>query len=88
MFDTLSIARKLTDVGMERNQAEVLADGFRQAAEHGDYVTPQMLRAEMDKLRAEMATLRQELRADMYRAMLLQTGVTVGLTVALVRLLG
>ena len=80
MFDSLTMARKLTDVGIERTQAEVLADGMRQAAEHGDYVTPEMLRA-------ELAALRAELRADMYRAMLLQTGVTVGAVVALLRLL-
>ena len=80
MFDSLTMARKLTDVGSERTQAEVLADGMRQAAEHGDYVTP-------DMLRAELAALRAELRADMYRAMLLQTSVTVGAVVALLRLL-
>lgn len=83
MFDSLTMARKLTDVGIERTQAEVLADGMRQAAEHGDHVTPDMLRAEIAALHGAIA----ELRADMYRAMLLQTGVTVGAVVALLRLL-
>lgn len=83
MFDSLTMARKLTDAGIERTQAEVLADGMRQAAEHGDYVTPEMLRAEVAALHGAIA----ELRADMYRAMLLQTGVTVGAIVALLRLL-
>ena len=57
--------------------------GMRQAAEHGDHVTPDMLRAEIAALHGAIA----ELRADMYRAMLLQTGVTVGAIVALLRLL-
>ena len=83
MFDSLTMARKLTDVGIERTQAEVLADGMRQAAKHGDHVTPDMLRAEIAALHGAIA----ELRADMYRAMLLQTGVTVGAVVALLRLL-
>ena len=76
MFDSLTMARKLTDAGIERTQAEVLADGMRQAAEHGEHVTPDMLRAEIAAL-----------RADMYRAMLLQAGATVGAVVALGRLL-
>lgn len=53
---------------------------MRQAAEYGEHVTPEMLRV-------EMAALRSELRADMYRAMLLQTGVTVGAVIAILRLL-
>ena len=80
MFDSLTMARKLTDAGIERTQAKVLAGGMRQAAEHGDHVTPEMLRA-------ELAALRGELRADTYRAMLLQTGVAVGAIVAILRLL-
>ena len=76
MFDSLTMAHKLTDAGIERTQAEVLADGMRQAAEHGEHVTPDMLRAEIAAL-----------RADMYRAMLLQAGATVGAVVALGRLL-
>lgn len=54
--------------------------GMRQGAKRGEHVTP-------DMLRAEMAALRAELRADMYRAMLLQTGVTVGAVIAILRLL-
>ena len=83
MFDSLTMARKLTDAGIERAQAEVLADGMRQAAEHGEHVTPDMQRVEVAALHGAIA----ELRADMYRAMLLQTGVTVGAIVAILRLL-
>ena len=64
MFDSLTIARRLTEVGLNREQAEcVMADAIRQAAEHGDHVTP-------DALRAELATL----RADIYHAMLVPDG--------------
>ena len=54
-----------------------MADAIRQAAEHGDHVTP-------ETLRAELATL----RADIYRAMLVQMAATIAGTVALLRLLG
>ena len=64
MFDSLTIARRLTEVGLNREQAEcVMADAIRQAAEHDDHVTP-------DALRAELATL----RADIYHAMLVPDG--------------
>ena len=83
MFDSLMIARQLTDAGLERAQADVLADAIRQAAEHGDHVTP-------DTLRAEVATLHGAInafRADICRAMLLQAGAIVGAVVAILRLL-
>ncbi len=37
MFDSLTIARQLTEAGIERAQADVLADAIRQAAEHGEH---------------------------------------------------
>ena len=77
MFDSLTIARRLTEAGVNRDQADVMADAIRQAAEHGDHVTP-------EALRAELATL----RADIYRAMLVQMAATIAGTVALMRLLG
>ena len=43
MFDSLTIARQLTEAGIERAQADVLADAIRQAAEHGEHVTPETL---------------------------------------------
>ena len=77
MFDSLTIARRLTEAGVEREQADVMADAIRQAAEHGEHVTP-------DALRAELASL----RADIYRAMLVQMAATIAGTVALLRLFG
>ena len=84
MFDSLTIARRLTEVGLDRAQADALADAIRQAAEHGDYVTPEALRAEVATLHGAISSL----RGDIYRAMLLQTGVIVGAVVAILRLLG
>ena len=40
MFDSLTVARQLTEAGIERGQADVLADAIRQAAEHGEPETP------------------------------------------------
>lgn len=80
MFDSLTIARRLTDAGVDREQADVMADAIRQAAEHGNHVTS-------DQFKAGLA----ELRADIYRAMMVQTGVTVallGLILAALRWLG
>ena len=45
MFDSLTVARQLTDAGIERAQADAIADGIRQAAEHGEHVTPDQLDA-------------------------------------------
>ena len=66
--------------GSRRRRGLRYTAGMRQAAEHGEHVTPEMLRA-------ALTTLRAELRADMYRVMLLHTGVTVGVVIAIIRLL-
>ncbi len=84
MFDSLTIARQLTEAGIERTQADVLADAIRQAAEHGEHVTPETLRAEVATLHGAINAL----RADIYRAMLLQAVAIVGAVVAILRLLG
>ena len=74
MFDSLTIARQLADVGIERAQADALADAIRHAAEHGEHATPETLRAELAGLEPRP-----------YRAMLFQAGAIVR---ALVRLGG
>ena len=61
---------------LERAQADVLADAIRQAAEHGEHVTPETLRAEVATLHGAISSL----RADVFRAMLLQAGAIVGLS--------
>ncbi len=81
MFDSLTIARQLAEAGIERAQADALADAIRQAAEHGDHVTA-------EQLRIEISSSTDKLRADIYRAMLVQMAATIAGTVALLRLLG
>lgn len=84
MFDTHAIARRLTSAGLTQDQADAITDAVRQAADYGDHVTPQALRAEL-----------AELRSDLYRAMLIQAGGivgailgTAGLVIAALRLIG
>ena len=74
----------MTEAGIERARADVLADAIRQAAEHGEHVTPETLHAEVATLHGAINSL----RADIYRAMLLQAGAIVGAVVAIIRLLG
>ena len=72
MFDSLTVARQLTEAGIERAQADAIADGIRQAAEHGEHVAP-----------AQLAGL-AKLRADLTWRML----AVAGLVIAAPRLLG
>ena len=58
----------MTDADLTPAQADAITDAIRQAAEHGDHVTSEQFKTGL-----------AELRADIYRAMLIQTGVTVGL---------
>lgn len=62
--DTLTITRQLVAAGFNRQQAEAVADALRKANQ--DFVTKA-------DLRAELAVL----RADLYRALWLQTGAIV-----------
>ena len=62
MFDSLTIARQLTEAGIERTQADVLADAIRQAAEHGEHVTPERLRAEVATVHGAINSLRSRLQ--------------------------
>ncbi len=57
MLDTLSVAQRLAAGGIDRDQAEVIADAIRQAVEQGDYVTSDQFKAGMAELRAEIANL-------------------------------
>ena len=77
MFDTHAIARRLSSADLTPAQVDAITDAVREAADHGEHVTP-------DQQRADLAAL----RADIYRAMLIQTAATIGGTVALLRLLG
>ena len=76
MFDTHAIARQLASTDLTPAQVDAITDAVKQAAEHGEHVRP-------DQQRADLATL----RADIHRAMLIQTAAIIGGTVALLRLL-
>ncbi|MCY4120441.1 MAG: hypothetical protein OXG72_05910 [Acidobacteria bacterium] len=60
-FDTLTIARTLTEAGIEPAQANAITDAVRLAAEYGEHVTPEMLPAEIANVNTGIATVRQEI---------------------------
>ena len=70
MFDTHAIARSLTDADLTPAQVDAITDAIRQAAEHDTVGSRETLATKTDLA---------NLRADIFRAMLVQTGVTVGL---------
>ncbi len=99
-FDTLKLARELTEAGMDPRQAEAPVRGL------GDMDTTELatkadLRSEIGAVRTEIADLRSELRTEvagvkgdiaalkgeMFRFLYLQAMGIVGLTVALVKFL-
>ena len=64
MFDSLTIARQLTKAGIDRGHADAVADAIRQAAEHGEHVTPERFDAGIADLRTEITALESRI----YRA--------------------
>ena len=54
MFDTHAIARALTAADLTDAQADAITDAVRQAAEHGEHVTPERLRAELAALETRL----------------------------------
>jgi len=77
MFDSLAVARRLTDAGIDRDHADALADAIREAVEHGDHVTPDLLRAELPALGTRLI-----------KWMVGTVIAAVGATVAVLRLIG
>ena len=61
MLDTLSVARELTAGGVDRDQAEVIANAIKKVAEQGDYVTSDQFKAGQAEVRAEIAEVRTEI---------------------------
>ena len=54
MFDTHTIARTLTDAGIDPKHADAITDAVRQAAEHSEHVTPEHLDAALAALEARL----------------------------------
>lgn len=74
-IDTLKFARKLTEAGMEQRMAEAIVEGLSEA-DTSDLVT-----------KGDLAVAVAELKAELFRFMLVQSVGIVGLTVALIKLL-
>lgn len=56
MLDTLSVAQELTAGGIDRDQAEVIANAMRKLAEQGDHVTADQFKAGLAEVRTEIAS--------------------------------
>ena len=72
-FNPLATARELEATGIERRQAEAIAEGMRNAADaaagadRADFATKADLAGVRDELRADLTGIRDELRADLHR---------------------
>jgi hypothetical protein len=102
-IDTLKFARRLTAAGLDQKAAEAIAEGVAEAdtSELATKLDIAELRADFAALRADFADLRTvarediagldtkivELKAEVFRFMLVQAVAVVGLTVALIKLL-
>ena len=91
VLDTLAVARELTAGGVERNEAEVIADAICHAVEQGDHVTSDQFKAGLTEVRAEIAEVRTEmanLGTRLIRRMVGTVVATATLTVGILRLIG
>ncbi|MCY3933672.1 MAG: hypothetical protein OXH70_18320 [Acidobacteria bacterium] len=79
-LDTLAIARTLTDAGADPKLADAITAAVREAADHGDHVTPDQFKAGLAELDARIANAETRLTWRML-------GIA-GLVVAVLRLLG
>ena len=84
MLDSPAIAGKLTDAGIERAQADAIADGIRSAGEH---VTPVHLDARVADVNARIADVLTAVSAAETRLTWRMLGIA-GLVIAAQRLLG
>ena len=81
-IDTLKFARRLTEAGMERQMAEAIVEGPAEA-DMSELAT----KADLARVEAALHTEIVELKAEMFRFMMLQAVAIVGLTVTLIKLL-
>ena len=76
MFDTLAAAKALREAGFEDRQAEGVAGVVRNGRDG------LATKADIAMLRAELDTGLAAVRADLYRALWIQTGTIAGIIVA------
>lgn len=79
ILDTLKLKTKLEHAGMDDQVAIVIADALGNA-DVDQLATKADLRTEIDTVKAEIATV----KADLYRALWIQWGVTVAAVAAIV----
>ena len=79
-LDTHAIARTLTDAGADPKLADAITAAVREAADHGDHVTPDQFKAGLAELAARIANAETRLTWRML-------GVA-GLVLAVLRLFG
>ena len=84
-FDSLAVARRLTDAGIERAQADAIAAGICEAAEHRVRVTPDAFSVGLAELCTAIADIRGEIHAAETRLTWRMLAVA-GLVIAAVRL--
>jgi hypothetical protein len=80
-IDTLKFVRRLTEAGMERQMAEAIVEGLAEA-DMSELAT----KADLVRVEAALRTEILELKAEMFRFMVLQAVAIVGLTVTLIKL--
>ncbi|MCY4391862.1 MAG: hypothetical protein OXE43_07400 [Chloroflexi bacterium] len=78
-LDTHAIARTLTDAGADPKLADAITAAVREAADHGDHVTPDQFKAGLAELDARIANAETRLTWRML-------GIA-GLVLAVMRLL-
>ena len=91
MLDTLSVAQEMTAGGIERDQAEVIANAMRKVAEQGDHVTPDQFKAGLAEIRTEIAGVRTEVanfETRLIRWMVGTVIATATLTFGILRFVG
>ena len=84
MFNTLTIARQLVAGGVDRDQAEVIAQAIGDGLDHGDHVTSDQFKAGLAEVRTEIANLETRLVRWMVGTVI----ATAALTVGILRFLG
>ena len=88
MFDTFAIARALSAADLTPAQVEAITDAVRQAADHGDPVTPDQLTAGITAIRAELAALELRLIKWIVGTGLAVVAAGIAAVVGILRLLG